>query len=134
MIWPDSLSTWNSSAERSDHQRGLEAIYEFESDKSAIKRDQTPHSYLCWSIFSSTCCHFFCLGWLALYYSFKSRSSRSNSQKAVLYSRKAKALNEFLLCFGFILVFISIMINSFKVSFESLYSTYIHYLHFNRFQ
>lgn len=67
---------------------------------------RTPDDYLCWSIFSIVCCNPCCLGWLALYFSLKTRSETEKLliDSAADYSKKAKTINTVLLVIGIIVL------------------------------
>lgn len=75
-----------------------------------------PEDYLCWSIFTVLCCNTCCLGWIALYFSIKSRSASDNlnMDSALTYSRKAKSMNEKLLAVGIVLFVLSLVFEIFK--------------------
>lgn len=67
-----------------------------------------PSDYLKWSIFNVIFCNVCCFGWLALYFSIKSKSElkTANLYSANFYSNKARLLNRSLTVVGTVFFFI----------------------------
>lgn len=87
-----------------------------------VYQSRPPEDHLCWSIFSVLWCNFCCFGWLALYFSAKTRSEKDNMfmDSATKYSSRAKCCNIVLLVIGIISVilciaFIAVIITNIEV-------------------
>uniref|UniRef100_A0A8C3PIK3 Uncharacterized protein n=1 Tax=Calidris pygmaea TaxID=425635 RepID=A0A8C3PIK3_9CHAR len=72
----------------------------------------SPPDFVLWSFFNTVYCNYFCLGFIALVFSIKSRDRKMAHDPATAgsYGRTAKHLNIAALCLGTVMTIVSIVL------------------------